>query len=281
MQCNNLNYFPYLKNILEEFSIVIKNKNVWIPFSFACIPAVHVFEKCFSDSSVAIVTIFILNMIIPLFTMSIIVLLGVVGDSPIWDEWRYFLNHRLFLIFPQHALGDGLLEICKNYMVALVFKRYDIDSYKNPVTSDLLKPHYISLTILGIIFCAINILLECGLLHQWRSRLMNQIPMPGRKEKKPLEELKIVSIQNSLKITDKANNKTALKVDNLCKTYGNSGQYAVSNITFDVKSGECFGLLGKNGAGKSTIFKMLSGQLHPNTGHIVYENVRLYNLTYN
>ena len=238
------------------------------------------FEKCFSDSSVAIVTIFILNVIIPLFTMSVVVLLGVVGDSSTWDEWRYFLNHRLFLIFPQHALGDGLLEICKNYMVALVFKRYDIDSYKNPVTSDLLKPHYISLTILGIIFCVINILLECGLLHHWKVKLMEHMPMFNNKEKKPLEELKIVSIQNSLKTTDKVDNISALKVDNLCKSYGHSGQYAVSNITFEVKSGECFGLLGKNGAGKSTIFKMLSGQLHPNAGHIIYENVRLYELNF-
>ncbi|XP_037825912.1 phospholipid-transporting ATPase ABCA1-like [Lucilia sericata] len=240
-------------------------------FAFACIPAVHVFEKCFADSSVAIVTIFILNVIIPLFTMSIIVLLGVVGDSATWDEWRFFLNHRLFLIFPQHALGDGLLEICKNYMVALVFKRYDIDSYKNPVTSDLLKPHYISLTILGILFICINVLLESGLWYKCKEKISERVGLFQAKDKKHFEELKIVSIQNSLKRNDKMDSTPALKVENLCKSYGKN-QYAVSNITFSVNAGECFGLLGKNGAGKSTIFKMLSGQVQPNVGHIVYEN---------
>lgn len=206
--------------------------------------------------------------------MAIIVLLGVVGDSATWDEWRFFLNHRLFLIFPQHALGDGLLEICKNYMVALVFKRYDIDSYKNPVTSDLLKPHYISLTILGIIFICINILIESGFIYKCKEKLSDRLGLFQAKDKKHFEELKIVSIQNSLKRNDKIDNKPALKVDNICKSYGKN-LYAVSNITFSVNAGECFGLLGKNGAGKSTIFKMLSGQLQPNIGQIVYENVSI------
>ncbi|XP_046812013.1 phospholipid-transporting ATPase ABCA1-like [Lucilia cuprina] len=203
--------------------------------------------------------------------MSIIVLLGVVGDSATWDEWRFFLNHRLFLIFPQHALGDGLLEICKNYMVALVFKRYDIDSYKNPVNSDLLKPHYISLTILGILFICINVLLESGLWYKFKEIISERVGLCQAKENRHFEELKIVSIQNSLKRNDKMDSTPALKVENLCKSYGKN-QYAVSNITFSVNAGECFGLLGKNGAGKSTIFKMLSGQVQPNVGHIVYEN---------
>jgi len=34
---------------------------------------------------------------------------------------------------------------------------------------------------------------------------------------------------------------------------------AVDNLSFGVKRGEVFGLLGVNGAGKSTTFKMLAG----------------------
>lgn len=34
---------------------------------------------------------------------------------------------------------------------------------------------------------------------------------------------------------------------------------AVNKISFTVAPGECFGLLGINGAGKTTIFKMLTG----------------------
>ncbi len=49
----------------------------------------------------------------------------------------------------------------------------------------------------------------------------------------------------------------AVSVKNLTKKFGNFT--AVSNISFDVEKGEIFGLLGANGAGKSTTIKMLCG----------------------
>lgn len=42
--------------------------------------------------------------------------------------------------------------------------------------------------------------------------------------------------------------------------------HAVSDITFDVKEGEIFGLLGQNGAGKSTTIKILITMLAPTSG---------------
>lgn len=42
---------------------------------------------------------------------------------------------------------------------------------------------------------------------------------------------------------------------------------AVADVNFTVKAGECFGLLGVNGAGKSTTFKMLTGDLLPTKGN--------------
>lgn len=41
---------------------------------------------------------------------------------------------------------------------------------------------------------------------------------------------------------------------------------AVQEISFRVKQRECFGLLGVNGAGKSTTFRMLTGEEIPNSG---------------
>lgn len=203
--------------------------------------------------------------------MANIILLGVIGDSEVWDNWRYFLN-RAFLIFPQHALGDGLLEICKNYMISLVFQRYDVDSYKHPVSSNLLHPHMLALLIIGVFFIILNALLETGLVYRLRESLVNRLPFYQEYAQKQAEELKIVSIQNSLKRADKDETPQVLKVDNLYKSY-DRGQYVVKNVTFAVKAGECFGLLGKNGTGKSTIFKMLSGELQPNVGAINYFNV--------
>ena len=39
--------------------------------------------------------------------------------------------------------------------------------------------------------------------------------------------------------------------------------WALKNVSFDVKRGEVIGLIGRNGAGKSTILKIISGILKP------------------
>lgn len=56
----------------------------------------------------------------------------------------------------------------------------------------------------------------------------------------------------------------SIEVNNLSKAFGNF--IAVNDISFKVKSGEIFGFLGANGAGKSTTIKMLCGLLGPTSG---------------
>lgn len=43
---------------------------------------------------------------------------------------------------------------------------------------------------------------------------------------------------------------------------------AVSNLNFSLQAGECFALLGVNGAGKSTTFKSLTCEVKPTSGKI-------------
>ncbi len=49
---------------------------------------------------------------------------------------------------------------------------------------------------------------------------------------------------------------------------GAPGGTAVENITFDVREGECLGILGPNGGGKSTLVKLTLGLLHGGSGEI-------------
>ena len=55
-----------------------------------------------------------------------------------------------------------------------------------------------------------------------------------------------------------------LKVEDLTRRYG--AFLAVESVSFTVSKGEIVGLLGHNGAGKTTIMKMLSGYLEPSSG---------------
>ncbi len=64
-----------------------------------------------------------------------------------------------------------------------------------------------------------------------------------------------------------------IKVNGLTKYYGNKP--AAKDITFEVNKGEVFGLLGTNGAGKSTTIKMLCGLLKPTRGSIMIGDIDL------
>lgn len=57
-----------------------------------------------------------------------------------------------------------------------------------------------------------------------------------------------------------------LHVSGLTRLYGDF--VAVDQVGFDIGKGEIVGLLGHNGAGKTTIMKMISGYLEPNQGRI-------------
>jgi ABC-2 type transport system ATP-binding protein len=52
--------------------------------------------------------------------------------------------------------------------------------------------------------------------------------------------------------------------ENLSHRYGS--RLALSNVNFEVKAGEIFGLLGPNGGGKSTLFRILSTMMVPTDG---------------
>ena len=58
----------------------------------------------------------------------------------------------------------------------------------------------------------------------------------------------------------------ALKTDNLTKIYKNN--IAVNEVSMHIKRGDIYGLIGKNGAGKTTIMRMIAGLAIPNKGSI-------------
>lgn len=49
---------------------------------------------------------------------------------------------------------------------------------------------------------------------------------------------------------------------------------AVDQLCFSVERGECFGLLGVNGAGKSTTFSMLTGKTEVTAGDAFFNGHR-------
>lgn len=57
-----------------------------------------------------------------------------------------------------------------------------------------------------------------------------------------------------------------VQTNNLTKRYGQ--HRAVNNVNLSVKKGEIYGLIGRNGAGKTTVLRLISGLARPTEGDV-------------
>lgn len=66
--------------------------------------------------------------------------------------------------------------------------------------------------------------------------------------------------------------KEILTVANLKKTFhaGKDEFQAVKDVSFSIQQGECLGLIGESGSGKSTVAKLISGLIKPSQGEISF-----------
>ena len=64
-----------------------------------------------------------------------------------------------------------------------------------------------------------------------------------------------------------------IEVEGLTRKYGDL--VAVDGVSFSIGKGEVVGLLGHNGAGKTTIMRMLTGYIEPTAGSVVIDGMPL------
>ena len=65
-----------------------------------------------------------------------------------------------------------------------------------------------------------------------------------------------------------------IQVHNLSKTY-NNGVKVLNVESLEIPKGQSFGLVGNNGAGKTTFFSLLLDLIQPSTGHIINNKVQV------
>ena len=65
-------------------------------------------------------------------------------------------------------------------------------------------------------------------------------------------------------------NSNILQINSLSKYFG--GLAAVSNCNLNIKKGSITGIIGPNGSGKTTLFNLISGNLKPNQGKVLFNN---------
>lgn len=72
-------------------------------------------------------------------------------------------------------------------------------------------------------------------------------------------------LQEEVRVASGAADDCSVVVKDFKKIYP-GGKYAVKGMSIAIPTGECFGLLGINGAGKSSALNMLSGEFRPTSG---------------
>ena len=80
----------------------------------------------------------------------------------------------------------------------------------------------------------------------------------------------IIDVRNLSKSFDISSKETGLKgtIKHFFKRQTKSLK-VIKDISFEIKEGEIVGFLGANGAGKTTILKMLCGLIYPSEGSIL------------
>ena len=103
--------------------------------------------------------------------------------------------------------------------------------------------------------------------HPYTRKLVYATPRPGKSIRSLLpSQIKNKEVQHTV------HEETLLEVKNLSKFF--PGQFgpvqAVKNISFKIKKGECVGLVGESGCGKSTTSAILSRLIDASEGKIIF-----------
>lgn len=119
-----------------------------------------------------------------------------------------------------------------------------------------------------IVFWAILIIIETKLIQKiWRYLYRPKIISDFNKEHLESDVQFEYDRINQQDLENLKINET-LVVKNICKAFkkGNKKFLAVNHLSFGIDKNQCFGLLGLNGAGKSTFLKILSGEIKSTSG---------------
>ncbi|XP_073988191.1 phospholipid-transporting ATPase ABCA1-like isoform X9 [Rhodnius prolixus] len=244
---------------------------LFLLYGWSCIPLMYLLSYVFTIPSSAFVGLASANMFIGMATMVTAFVLGAFED-----EAEDRMIKEVFLIFPHYCLGSGILDLAQNHLAAASL---DIEYKTNIFEWNLLGKPLLCMFVLGNIFFLFNLAIEFGLftwITHWTKwfflflvetiiyrickKLMNWTVLHSSfnncsaiKDIDGDEEDDVAAEKERIHRGDLDGDIMVIK--DLTKVYKYNQVPSVKRINVGVKEGECFGLLGINGAGKTTMFK--------------------------
>lgn len=150
----------------------------------------------------------------------------------------------------------------------------------------ILAIDYVGLDIVYLIFTFFIYILVIFLIEMFEkkwaiNKFQNNSPdlvyIQDEEVKKEISKANNYNIQDHSDM-EKTSDNYSIVVKNIEKTYQSccsESNKAINNMSFTLKYGDCFAMLGVNGAGKSSMFKCLTNQILPEKGDIIINNLKV------
>lgn len=140
------------------------------------------------------------------------------------------------------------------------------DSFDSTIPLYSLK--YIGGNIMGLVIIGFICIIMIGVVEKFGDLNFRKNEI----DQKPNDEIKDLEVKKEIeRVKDSGLTDYSIKIQNLQKNYGgmcSQGVKAIKGLSLGLQNGECFALLGLNGAGKSTTFKCLTSEVKPSNGQI-------------
>ncbi|XP_060049934.1 glucosylceramide transporter ABCA12 [Erinaceus europaeus] len=257
----------YSENNLGAVSLLL------LLFGYATFSWMYMLAGLFHETGMAFITYVCINLffgINSIVSLSVVYFLSKEKPNDATLELISETLKRIFLIFPQFCFGYGLIELSQQQSVLDFLKAYGVEYPNETFEMNKLGAMFVALVAQGTIFFLLRLLVNEWLIKKLRLLLRKFHSSPVMETIDEDEDVRA----ERLRVENGADDFDLVQLHQLTKTYQliHKKIIAVNNISIGIPAGECFGLLGVNGAGKTTIFKMLTGDIIPSSGNILIRN---------
>ncbi|XP_071785236.1 phospholipid-transporting ATPase ABCA3-like isoform X1 [Asterias amurensis] len=242
-------------------------------FGWAAVPFVYLLSYLFKTPVTAYAVTVTLLSILGLGTIITVFVLEIIGT---YEDEVLIVDH-VFMALPTHCLARGLIQLATNVAIRSTCTASDLDMefckainvtyFDNNLDWDQpgVGQHCFYLAMEGIIYFALTLLVEMQFFIPSRSAkyLKHHSSAP--------EDIDVAAERKKVEDLNHREGDYAVILKNLSKTYRSKPSPAVDQLNLAIPKGECFGLLGVNGAGKTTSFGMLTGDLSITAGKTYME----------
>lgn len=270
---------------------------LFLLFGWGSLPFVYIIQFLFKTPPAGMVAVSMLNILSGLATLMAVFVLKIPDLGT--EDVATALDWVFSVIFPTYCMGTGIMNVYTNYGYTegckatgypLICEFFNTSNCCPQCTDNCFKfqdnylawefpgsgKYFCFMAIQGALFFIILFLFETGVLQKQCASLSDKTTNVGQYTGLEEAEAKVGSMAEDDDVRaerDRINTtevrsliaSDSIVIKNLRKKYDSF--LAVDEICVSVAKQECFGLLGQNGAGKTSTFKMLTGDVIPTSGN--------------